>query len=324
MNRPGKNNGIYAAETILKRRVREGKVEYFIKWKGYSQKYNTWEPEENVLDPRLLRAFRQRLTARKGKFKGKKKKMLVTEENPEKPDTSSAVVQQVTSVNDHESDSEIDECSREVDPPPAKRRRRRKKRNLPKVDEGSGEAVPSLEVETTVPLVVTEVDEKTVKVEITESEERSPDKESENKIAESDSNIEKANSKEAAPPTSDVCELETSPCNAGCSSSLKTDKLETPLPEKASVIEREIQSKPSTAEIPTVSTSPPSSSRHEVPPPAAPTEMKNTPVIPRYSRFEFLANSMIITDVTTERGTVTVKECSAYEGFYGPEPDRSG
>ena len=50
-------------------------------------------------------------------------------------------------------------------------------------------------------------------------------------------------------------------------------------------------------------------------------EAKNYPVSSRYSRFDFLANSMIITDVTTERGTVTVKECSAYEGFYGPELD---
>lgn len=324
MNRPGKNNGIYAAETILKRRVREGKVEYFIKWKGYSQKYNTWEPEENVLDPRLLRAFRQRLTARKGKFKGKKKKMLVTEENPAEPETSSVDVEQVASVNHHKSDSEIDESSREVDPPPAKRRRRRKKRNLPKGDEVIGEAVPSLEVETTAPLVVTEVGEKTVDVEVTESEERPPDKESEDKIAESNSNIEQTPLNEIAPSTSDVSELETSPCNVGCSSSLKTDKLESPSAEKPSVVERENQSKPSTAEVPTVSASPPSSSRHEVSPPVAPTEMKNTPVMPRYSRFEFLANSMIITDVTTERGTVTVKECSAYEGFYGPEPDRSG
>lgn len=233
-------------------------------------------------------------------------------------------VENVTSVNDHESDSEIDESSREVDPPPAKRRRRRKKRNLPKVNESTGEAVPSLEVETTVPLAETEVGEKTAEVEITESEEKFPDKASEDKTAESNSNIEETPLKEIAPSTSVVSELDTTPCNAGCSSSSKTDVLETPLPEKPPVIERDNQPKPSTADVPTVSTSSPSSSRLEVPPPAAPTEMKNTPVIPRYSRFEFLANSMIITDVTTERGTVTVKECSAYEGFYGPEPDRSG
>ncbi len=28
-----------------------------MKWKGWSQKYNTWEQKENILDIRLLEAF---------------------------------------------------------------------------------------------------------------------------------------------------------------------------------------------------------------------------------------------------------------------------
>lgn len=69
-------------------------------------------------------------------------------------------------------------------------------------------------------------------------------------------------------------------------------------------------------------TKPPAVTSRRDAPPAVPTDVKRSPLIPHYSRFEFLANSMIITDVTTERGTVTVKECSAYEGFYGPETDK--
>ncbi|XP_021915622.1 polycomb group protein Pc isoform X3 [Zootermopsis nevadensis] len=50
---------VYAAERIMKKRVRRGRVEYFVKWKGWSQKHSTWEPEENILDGRLIDIFEQ-------------------------------------------------------------------------------------------------------------------------------------------------------------------------------------------------------------------------------------------------------------------------
>ncbi|KAG8230159.1 hypothetical protein J437_LFUL010410 [Ladona fulva] len=50
---------VYAAERIMKKRVRRGRVEYFVKWKGWSQKHSTWEPEENILDGRLIDMFEQ-------------------------------------------------------------------------------------------------------------------------------------------------------------------------------------------------------------------------------------------------------------------------
>ena len=40
---------VFAAERIKKKRVRQGKTEFLVKWKGWSQKYCTWEPEENIL-----------------------------------------------------------------------------------------------------------------------------------------------------------------------------------------------------------------------------------------------------------------------------------
>ncbi|XP_054635881.1 chromobox protein homolog 8-like isoform X2 [Dunckerocampus dactyliophorus] len=40
--------------------MHEGKIEYLVKWKGWSPKYSTWEPEENILDVRLFAAFEQR------------------------------------------------------------------------------------------------------------------------------------------------------------------------------------------------------------------------------------------------------------------------
>lgn len=45
---------VYAAEAVIRKRKRKGKIEYLVKWKGYSQKHNSWEPEQNILDRRLI------------------------------------------------------------------------------------------------------------------------------------------------------------------------------------------------------------------------------------------------------------------------------
>uniref|UniRef100_A0A672M6A7 Chromobox protein homolog 8-like n=1 Tax=Sinocyclocheilus grahami TaxID=75366 RepID=A0A672M6A7_SINGR len=45
---------VFAAESIIKRRIRRGRMGYLVKWKGWSPKYSTWEPEENILDSRLF------------------------------------------------------------------------------------------------------------------------------------------------------------------------------------------------------------------------------------------------------------------------------
>uniref|UniRef100_A0A8C1PHB4 Chromobox homolog 8b n=2 Tax=Cyprinus carpio TaxID=7962 RepID=A0A8C1PHB4_CYPCA len=49
---------VFAAESIIKRRIRRGRMEYLVKWKGWSPKYSTWEPEENILDSRLFSSRR--------------------------------------------------------------------------------------------------------------------------------------------------------------------------------------------------------------------------------------------------------------------------
>ncbi|XP_071953440.1 uncharacterized protein [Antedon mediterranea] len=48
---------VYAAEAVLKKRIVNDQEEYLIKWKGWSIKYSTWEPKENILDERLFKAF---------------------------------------------------------------------------------------------------------------------------------------------------------------------------------------------------------------------------------------------------------------------------
>uniref|UniRef100_A0AAY4C5E8 Chromo domain-containing protein n=1 Tax=Denticeps clupeoides TaxID=299321 RepID=A0AAY4C5E8_9TELE len=50
---------VFAVESIIKKRIRKGHVEYLLKWKGWPPKYSTWEPEEHILDPRLVLAYEE-------------------------------------------------------------------------------------------------------------------------------------------------------------------------------------------------------------------------------------------------------------------------
>ena len=98
--------GVYAAESILRKKVVKGRTFYEIKWKGYGTKDNTWEPEENVLDKRLLEAFhRSQQKSGKGTKKGKK----ITSSKDE-ASTSRAVAD---STQDEEGDEDDTD---EVDP----------------------------------------------------------------------------------------------------------------------------------------------------------------------------------------------------------------
>ncbi|XP_060951562.1 chromobox protein homolog 7 [Limanda limanda] len=70
---------VFAVELILKKRVRKGNVEYLLKWKGWPPKYSTWEPEEHILDQRLVQAYEekeQRDRALGHRRKGSKAKRL--------------------------------------------------------------------------------------------------------------------------------------------------------------------------------------------------------------------------------------------------------
>ncbi|XP_070783748.1 chromobox protein homolog 7 [Enoplosus armatus] len=51
---------VFAVESIVKKRFRKGNVEYLLKWKGWPPKYSTWEPEEHILDQRLVQAYEEK------------------------------------------------------------------------------------------------------------------------------------------------------------------------------------------------------------------------------------------------------------------------
>jgi len=83
----------YTVEKILDKRTRGGKTEYLIKWEGYPDSENTWEPDENLDCPEIISAFEEKLKAKKDDKKRKKdaespaqkKKSKIVEEEDDKP-----------------------------------------------------------------------------------------------------------------------------------------------------------------------------------------------------------------------------------------------
>ncbi|MCL7025737.1 hypothetical protein MKW94_025795 [Papaver nudicaule] len=83
---PNLDQGFYQVESVRGKRVRKGQTQYLIKWVGWTEKHNTWEPIEHLqqcLD--VVEEFDRRLRLRP---KGKKRKLKGTFSQPKKTQTA--------------------------------------------------------------------------------------------------------------------------------------------------------------------------------------------------------------------------------------------
>jgi hypothetical protein len=55
-----KDGDVYIVESILKSRQADESTEYLCKWEGWSDEYNSWEPEANILDELLIEDYLRR------------------------------------------------------------------------------------------------------------------------------------------------------------------------------------------------------------------------------------------------------------------------
>ena len=107
-------------------RQRAGKTgpEYLVKWKGWSPKYSTWEPEENILDARLIQIFHQKLE-NSGVKRGAKPKVEKEKTRPKRVSGSS---ESEESSEEEEEEGERLEQDENCERPLARRTRRKRKK----------------------------------------------------------------------------------------------------------------------------------------------------------------------------------------------------
>ncbi|KAK8593945.1 hypothetical protein V6N13_042501 [Hibiscus sabdariffa] len=93
------DDGFYEIEAIRRKRVRKGELQYLIKWRGWPETSNTWEPLENLQSCRdVIDAFEESLRLGKHNRKRKRKSGGPQIQSKKKQPHSSAFTSNVSSL----------------------------------------------------------------------------------------------------------------------------------------------------------------------------------------------------------------------------------
>ncbi|CAI8611513.1 unnamed protein product [Vicia faba] len=95
---PKLDDGFYEIERIRRKRIRKGELQYLIKWRGWPETANTWEPLQNLQSvPDLIHAFEESLKSAGGagggkhhRSKGKRTTTLPPHPQPQPPQPTNA------------------------------------------------------------------------------------------------------------------------------------------------------------------------------------------------------------------------------------------
>lgn len=116
----------YSVEKIIEKRVVKGKTEYYLKWKGYPDSENTWEPVGNLDCPELIEEFEANL-------KKKEKAAASTPSSSSKPKSSGSKKKRSTAGPSSSKDTLKKEDEDEDAPPP---KQKKVKKEETKKDDG--------------------------------------------------------------------------------------------------------------------------------------------------------------------------------------------
>lgn len=154
------NEEEYVVEKICSKRTKNGKVEYHLKWKGYPESENTWEPREHLECPELIEAFEEEWKAKKAKKTSAATASKRTTSTEPKPSTSRGVPRKTTtkrkqpepnSDSDHEipsDDSETEQKSNSSSKSSKVTNERRVTKNLLISDSDDNESVQKTRTDT--------------------------------------------------------------------------------------------------------------------------------------------------------------------------------